>query len=82
MTMTVHLAKYGAAQIICEVERNFRREVTRETYLRDLAYAHEMGLSVYEWRGEDREGKATVINWVTTDSGRLLAAYEIQGRAQ
>ncbi|MFF3363609.1 hypothetical protein [Streptomyces misionensis] len=71
----------GTTQIIHEVDRRLRKPVTHTDYRRDLAYAHEMGLGVHSWRGEDREGKPMVITWVTTDSGRVLSAYEIQGRA-
>jgi hypothetical protein len=78
----VHLAKYGSAQLIHEVGWRLRKEVTREAYLRDLAYAQDLHFPVHEWRGEDREGKPMVISWVTTgERGSLLSAYEIQGRA-
>ncbi|MEV7814239.1 hypothetical protein AB0P05_26465 [Streptomyces flaveolus] len=80
MTM-VHLAKYGSAQVINEVGWRLRKEVTREAYLRDLAYAQEQALSVCEWRGEDREGRPLVVTWVQSPNGAQLAAYEIQGRA-
>jgi hypothetical protein len=78
----VHLAKYGSAQVIHEVAWRLRKEVSRETYLRDLVYAQEMGLPVHEWHGEDREGRSLAITWVATGrNGSLLSAYEIQGRA-
>jgi hypothetical protein len=78
----VHLAKYGAAQVINEVGWRFRKEVTREAYLRDLAYAEDMRFPVHEWRGEDRAGKPMIVAWITTgEKGSLLSAYEIQGRA-
>jgi hypothetical protein len=76
----VHLAKYGTAQTIHEVAWRLRKEVTREAYLRDLAYASDLKFPVYEWAGEDREGKPLVVSWVATSAGNLLSAYEIQGR--
>lgn len=82
--MAAHLAKaeYGSSQIIREVGWHLRKEVTREAYLRDLAYAEDLRLPVHEWRGEDRAGKPMVIAWITTGAdGSLLSAYEIQGRA-
>lgn len=77
----VDLAKSDTEQIIHEVAWRLRRPVYRSAYMRDLAYAHEMGLPVHEWTGEDRHGRPMRVTWVTTDSGRLLSAYEIQGRA-
>jgi hypothetical protein len=79
------MSEYGSAQLIHEVGwapfgRISRKEITRETYLRDLVYAQDLKLDVHEWRGEDREGKPMVISWVATTSGQLLSAYEIQGR--
>jgi hypothetical protein len=80
--MTVHLAKGDdTGQIIHEVGWHLHRQVTTEAYRRDLAYAHEMALDVHEWRGRDRDGRAVTVVWVATPSGRLLATYEITGRA-
>jgi hypothetical protein len=76
----VHLAKYGAAQLIHEVAWRLRKEVTREAYLRDLAYASDLKFPVYEWAGADREGAPLVVSWVATSAGNLLSAYEIQER--
>lgn len=60
----------------------FRKEVTREAYLRDLAYAQDLAFPVREWRGQDRAGKPLHVVWVTTgERGALLSAYEIQGKA-
>jgi hypothetical protein len=74
--------QYGSAQTIHEVGWKLRKEVTREAYLRDLVYAGDLKFPVNEWRGLDRVGRPTVIVWVTTgESGSLLSAYEIQGRA-
>jgi hypothetical protein len=79
--------QYGSAQLIHEVGwrpfgQVFRKPVTREAYLRDLAYAKDMAFPVHEWRGEDRAGEPMIIVWVTTgENGSLLSAYEIQGRA-
>jgi hypothetical protein len=73
--------QYDASQIIREVGWKLRREVTREAYERDIRYAEDLRLSVCEWRGEDRDDKPVIVTWVATPSGRLLAAYEIQGRA-
>lgn len=67
--------------VIHEVGWHLRKAVTRDAYRRDLAYAHEQGLEVHQWRGEDRDGHPVTVAWVATPSGRLLAAYEIQGRA-
>lgn len=72
--------EYGTAQTIHEVAWHLRKEVTREAYLRDLAYAEDLRFPVYEWRGEDREGEPLVISWVATSAGNLLSAYEIQER--
>jgi hypothetical protein len=78
----VHLAKYGAAHLIHEVGWKLRKEVTREAYLRDLAYAEDMHFPVYTWFCLDREDKPMAITWITTgEKGSLLSAYEIQGRA-
>lgn len=77
----VHLAKYGSAQVINEVGWKLRKEVTREAYLRDLAYAQDLAFPVHEWRGEDRDGSQLHVVWVSTPSGALLSAYEIQGKA-
>jgi hypothetical protein len=77
----VHLAKYGSAHLIHEVGWRLRKEVTREAYLHDLAYADDLRFSAHEWRGEDRDGKPMTISWIVTPTGTLLSAYEIQGRA-
>ena len=76
----VHLAKYGSAQVIHEVAWHLRKEITREAYLRDLVYAKDLTFPVHEWCGEDRAGRALVVTWVSTPSGSLLSAYEIQAR--
>lgn len=73
--------RYGSAQVINEVGRTHREEISREAYLRDLEYAKGLCLDVHQWTGEDLDGQPMVVSWVTTTSGRLLAAYEIQGRA-
>ena len=75
------MAEYGSAQLIVEVGWKLRKEITGETYLRDLAYAQDLRLGVHEWAGESRDGELMVISWVVTTAGRLLSAYEITGRA-
>ncbi|MBA2951414.1 hypothetical protein [Streptomyces himalayensis] len=77
----VDTAEYGSSQLIKEVGWRLNKEITREAYLRDLAYAEDLRFSVHEWRGEDRAGKPMVISWVATPNGAALSAYEITGRA-
>jgi hypothetical protein len=79
----IHLnkPKYGSAQLIKEVGWRLSKEITREAYLRDLAYAEDLKFPVHEWQGEDRDHKSMVISWVATPAGALLSAYEITGRA-
>lgn len=78
----VQLSKADETHKIHEVGWKLRKEITRQAYLRDLVYAHELMFPVREWRGEDREGKPLHVVWVTTgERGSLLSAYEIQGRA-
>lgn len=79
MEQNTEKAEYGSAQLIKEVGWRLSKEVTREAYLRDLAYAEDLKFPVHEWRGEDRDGKAMVISWVATSAGNLLSAYEITG---
>jgi hypothetical protein len=78
----IHLAKYGSAQLIKEVGWRLSKEITREAYLRDLAYAEDLKFPVHEWQGEDRDHEPMVISWVATPAGALLSAYEITGRAE
>jgi hypothetical protein len=78
----VELSKSNEPQTIHEVGWKFRKEVSRQAYLRDLAYAKDLGFPVCEWTGEDIEGKPLTVSWVTAGAdGSLLSAYEIQGRA-
>lgn len=77
----VHLAKAGEVHKIHEVGWMLRKPITRGAYTRDLAWAYEMALEIHEWRGKDREGQPLHVVWVTPPNGRLLSAYEIQGRA-
>jgi hypothetical protein len=85
--MSVHLDKPTVPLTVCEVGwarqgRTFRREVTREAYLRDLAYADDLAFPVYRKGVTDRQGRLMVVVWITTgENGSLLSAYEITGRA-
>lgn len=77
----IHLAKEGSAQLIKEVGWRLSKEITREAYLRDLAYAEDLKFPVHEWQGEDCEGESMVISWIASPAGSLLSAYVITGRA-
>jgi hypothetical protein len=68
----------GTPPVVHEVGLRLRKHVSHAGYRQLIAYAGQMGLSVHGWRGEDREGHPIGISWVATDSGALLAAYEIQ----
>lgn len=73
-------SEYGSAQVVHEVGWRLRKEISREAYLRDLAYAEDLKFPVHEWRGEARDGEPMVIGWVLSTRGEVLSAYEIQGR--
>lgn len=78
----VQLSKVGDSptQTVHEVGWHLHKQVTWPAYRRDLAYAHEMGLDVHEWRGEDREGRPMHVVWVVATNGHELSVYEISGR--
>jgi len=74
------MSEYGSAQIITEMGWRLQRTISRETLLRDLAYAADLSFSVHEWRGTDPEGRPLVVTWLLSPSGALMSAYAQQAR--
>lgn len=63
---------------IHEIGWHLYREIPETALRRDEAYAAEQGLDVHEVAVRDREGRPVTVRWVTTPTGALLSAYEIE----
>lgn len=62
------------------IERVWRTEIKRseQDLANDMAISERMGLPVYQWTGQARDGSPLTIMWVAgSETGALYSAYMI-----